>query len=108
MIFGRIRELIGHPGEIVNKARLYDQLVESGDPVSARRTIPILVKYSRMMNNLFADIQKVVPLGVTPHRVLYQGPPGSPTRTLYEEIGEVANRRIRANKQVARNQGVPE
>jgi hypothetical protein len=31
MVFTRIRELIGHPGEIVNKARLYDQLVESGD-----------------------------------------------------------------------------
>jgi len=55
MVFTRIQELIGHPGEIVNKARLYDQLVESGDPVSARQTIPILVKYSRMMNNLFAE-----------------------------------------------------
>jgi hypothetical protein len=90
VVFTRIRELIGHPGEIVNKARLYDQLVESGEPVSARQTIPILVKYSRMMNNLFAEIQKVVQPGGTPHRVLYQGPPGSPTGTLYEEIGEVA------------------
>ena len=26
----------------------------------------------------------------TPRRVLYQGPPGSPTGTLYEEVGEVA------------------
>jgi hypothetical protein len=66
VVFSRIRELIGHPGEIVNKARLYDQLVESGEPVSARQTIPILVKYSRMMNNLIAEIQKVVPLGRTP------------------------------------------
>jgi hypothetical protein len=72
VVFTRIRELIGHPGEIVNKARLYDQLVESRDPVSARQTIPILVKYSRMMNNLFAEIQKVVPLGGTPRRVLYR------------------------------------
>ena len=78
-IFGRIRELVGHPGEIANKARLYDQLVESGDPVSARETIPILVKYSRMMNNLFADIQKVFPPGGTPRRVLYHGLPGLPT-----------------------------
>jgi hypothetical protein len=90
VVFGRIQELIGHPGEIVNKARLYDQLVESGEPVSARQTIPILVKYSRMMNNLFAEIQKVVPPGGTPRRVLYQGPPGSPTGTLYKEVGEVA------------------
>ena len=90
MVFVWIWELIGHPGEIVNKAQLYDQLVESGDPTSARQTIPILVKYSRMMNNLFAEIKKVVPLGGIPPRVPYQGPPGSPTGTLYEEVGEVA------------------
>ena len=90
VIFGRIRELVGHPGEIANKAQLYDQLVESGDPVSARQTIFILVKYSRMMNTLFADIQKILPPGGTLRRVLYEGPPGSPTGTLYEEVGEVA------------------
>jgi hypothetical protein len=90
VVFTQIRELIGHPGKIVNKARLYDQLVEFGDPVFARQTIPILVKYSRMMNNLFTEIQKVVPPGGTLRRVLYQGPPGSPTGTLYEEVGEVA------------------
>jgi hypothetical protein len=90
VVFNQIRELVGHPGEVVNKARLYDQLVESGDPTSARQTIPILVKYSRMMNNLFAEIQKVIPPGGTPRRVPYPGPPGSPTGTLYEEVGEVA------------------
>jgi hypothetical protein len=36
VVFTRIREFIGHPGKIVNKARLYDQLVESEEPVSAR------------------------------------------------------------------------
>jgi hypothetical protein len=71
VVFNRIRELVGHPGEIVNKARLYDQLVESGEPVSARQTILILVKYSRMMNNLFAEIQKMVPPSRTPRKVLY-------------------------------------
>jgi hypothetical protein len=90
VVFARIWELIGHSGKIVNKARLYDQLVESGEPVSARQTISILVKYSRMMNNLFAEIQKVVPPCETLRRVLYQGPPGSPTGTLYEEVGKVA------------------
>jgi hypothetical protein len=90
VVLSRSRELVGHPGKIVNKARLYDQLVESGEPVSARQIIPILVKYSRMMNNLFAEIQKVVPPSGTPRRVLYQGLPGSPTGTLYEVVGEVA------------------
>ena len=32
----------------------------------------------------------MIPPGGTPHKVLYQGPPGSPTGTLYEEIGKVA------------------
>ena len=90
MVFNRIQKFIGNPGEIVNKTRLYDQLVGSGDPVSARQTIPVLVKYSRMMNNLFTDIQKVAPPSRTPRRVLYQGPPGSPTGTFYEAVGEVA------------------
>ena len=42
------------------------------------------------MNNMFEDIQKLVPPGGTPRRVLYQGPPESPTGTLYEVVGEVA------------------
>jgi hypothetical protein len=43
-----------------------------------------------MMNNLFAEIQKVILPGGTPRRVLNPEPPGSPTETLYEEVGEVA------------------
>ena len=33
VVFKRIRELIGQPTEAVTKARLYDQMMESGDPV---------------------------------------------------------------------------
>ncbi len=43
---------------IVNKACLYDQLMESGEPASARQTIPILVKYSRMMKDLLAETRR--------------------------------------------------
>ena len=46
VVFKRIRELIGQPAEVVTKARLYDRLMEFGDPIQARQTIPILVKYS--------------------------------------------------------------
>ena len=35
VVFRRIRELVGQPTEIVNKARMYDQLVGSRDPVTA-------------------------------------------------------------------------
>jgi hypothetical protein len=71
----RVRELVGHPGEVVNKAYLYDQLVESADPVSARQTLQILVKYSRTMRNLFKEIQKIMPPRGTPKRMLDPGPP---------------------------------
>ena len=87
--FRRIRELVGNPAEVVNKAHLYDRLMATGDPASARKTLPILVKYSRTMKDLLAEIQKVVLPGHTPRRVLYQGAPGSPTGTLYEVVGEV-------------------
>ena len=44
LVFSRIRELVGHPGEIVNKAHLYDRMMESGEPTSARQTLSILMK----------------------------------------------------------------
>ena len=54
------------------------------------------------MNNMFADIQKVVPLSRTPRRVLYQGPPESPIVTLYKAMGEVA---VVRNPPIAVDQG---
>ena len=87
--FSRIREMVGNPTEIVNKAHLYDRMMAFGVPASAKHALPILVKYSRTMKDLLAETQKVVPPGGTPRRVLYQGPPGSPIGTLYEVVGEV-------------------
>jgi hypothetical protein len=89
VVLSRVRELLGHPGEVVNKAYLYDQLMESADPASARQTLQILVKYSRSMTDLFKEIQKILPPRGTPKRMLDPGPPGSPTATLYEVVGEV-------------------
>ena len=45
VVFSQIRELVGHPGQIVNKAYLYDRMMESGELASAKKTLPILVKY---------------------------------------------------------------
>ena len=84
-----VRELVGHSGEIVNKARLCDQVMESADPSSARQTHQILLKYSRYMKDLLKEIQKLLPPRGTPGRMLDLGPPGSPTTILYEVIREV-------------------
>ena len=80
---------MGHPGEVVNKAHLYDQLMESADPSSARQTLQILVKYSRFMKDLLKEIQKLLLPSGTPKQMLYPGPTGFPTGTLYEVITEV-------------------
>ena len=89
VVLSRVRELVGHPGEVINKAHLYDQLMESTDPSSARQTLQILVKYFRSIKDLLKEIQKLLPPRGTPRRMLYPGPPGSPTGTLYKVIGEV-------------------
>jgi hypothetical protein len=89
VVFNQIRELVGHPGEVVTKTQLYDQLAESGDPTSTKQAILVLVKYSRRITNMFAEIQKIIASAGTPRRVLYQGTPGSPSGTLYEVVGEV-------------------
>jgi hypothetical protein len=88
VVLSRVRELVGHLGEVVNKAYLYDQLMESVDPASARQALQILVKHSRSMKDVFKEIQKILPRG-TPKRMLDPGPPGSPTATLYEAVEEV-------------------
>jgi hypothetical protein len=90
VVFNRIRELVGNSAEIINKAHLYDRMMASGEPASAKQALPILVKYTQTMKDLLAEIQKVVPPGRTPRRVLCPGLPGSPTGTLYEVVGEVA------------------
>ena len=35
VVLSRVQELVGHPEEVVNKAHLYDQLMEPADPSSA-------------------------------------------------------------------------
>ena len=70
MVLSRVRELVGHPSEIVNKAHLYNQLMESTDLASGQQTLPILVKCSRTMKDLLKEIQKLLPPSGTPRRML--------------------------------------
>ena len=56
MAFSRIREMVGNPAEIVNRAHLYDRMMAFGEPTSAKKALPILVKYSRTIKDLLAEI----------------------------------------------------
>ena len=89
VMLNRVRDLVGHPGEFVNKAHMYDKLMETADPSSVRQTLQILVKYLRLMKDLLKEIQKLLPPRGTPRRMIDPGMPGSPTATLYEVIGGV-------------------
>ena len=61
VVLSQVRELVGHPGEVVNKVLLYDQLMKSADLFSARQTLQILVRYSRSMKVLLKEIEKLLP-----------------------------------------------
>ena len=89
MVINQVRELVGYPGEIVNKAHMYDKLMETVGPSSARQTLQILVKYSRSMKDLLKEIQKLLPPCGPPRHMTDLGLPGSPTGEVYEVVGEV-------------------
>ena len=39
VVLSRVRELMDHSGEVVNKAHIYDHLIETADPSSAQQTL---------------------------------------------------------------------
>ena len=49
--------MVGNPAKIVNKAHLYDGMMASREPAFAKQALPILVKYSRTMKDILAEIQ---------------------------------------------------
>ena len=89
MVLSRVRELVGHPGEVINKAHLYDQLMESVNPSLAREMLQILVKYSRSMKNLLKELKKTPAPTSYPRWIFDPGPPRYPMGTFYEVLGEV-------------------
>jgi hypothetical protein len=89
VMLNRVRELVRHPGEIVNKAHIYDRLMETTNPSSAQQTLQILVKYSLSMKDLLKEIQKLLPPHGNPRRMLDPDNPGSPPANRYEVAGEV-------------------
>ena len=56
VVLNRVQDLVGNPGELVTKAHLYNKLMETEEPSLARKTLQILVKYSRTMKGLLKEI----------------------------------------------------
>ena len=57
----QIREYIGHPGDVVNKAHLFDNEVKKEDHLSVQKILTILVKYGYKMEEMLGLMQKLLP-----------------------------------------------
>ena len=57
----RIWEFIGHRGDVVIKAHLFDNEVKIEDHLSVQKIITILVKYGHKMEATLREIQKLLP-----------------------------------------------
>ena len=57
----QIREFIGHTGDVVTKAHLFDNEVKTKNHFSVRKIITVLVKYSHKMETTLAEMQKLLP-----------------------------------------------
>lgn len=56
IVMNRVQDLVGNPGEVVNKVHLYDKLMETAEFSSSQPTLQILVKYSRSMKDVLKEI----------------------------------------------------
>ena len=59
-ILERIKEVVGTPGDILNKARLFDVDVKTGGEVSTAKIIKVLVNFICRMETALVDIWKIV------------------------------------------------
>ena len=56
----KIQEVIGTPGDMLNKARLFDDDVKIGGEVSTAKIVKVLVSFSMKMDATLAEMQKLV------------------------------------------------
>ena len=60
----QFQSYVGQPGEIVTKARIFDETVAKTLPVIGAKVINIVVDYSSKMEMLLIDMRKLMVLGV--------------------------------------------
>ena len=56
----KIRKVIGTPGDVLNKARIFDDDVKTRGEVSAAKIIKVLVSFSMRMDATLAEMKKLV------------------------------------------------
>ena len=56
----QIREFIGHTGDVVTKAHLFDNEVKTEDHLSVQKIIIVLVKYGHKMETMLVEMWKLL------------------------------------------------
>ena len=56
----RIKEAVGAPGDVFNKARLFDEDIKTEGEVSVAKIVKVLVIFTRKMETALVDICKIV------------------------------------------------
>ena len=59
-----IREIVGHPGDILNKARLFDVYINKEVKITMLKVIAILHGFQKKMEATLGEIRKLVPKSV--------------------------------------------
>ena len=55
-----IREIVGHPGDILNKAKLFDEYINKEIKITIRKVITILPGFHKKMEAALGEIRKLV------------------------------------------------
>ena len=56
----KIWEVIGTPGDVLNKARLFDDDVKTGGEISVAKIVKILVSFSMKMDTMLGEMRKLL------------------------------------------------
>ena len=78
----KIQEVVEIPGDVLNKARLFDNDVKSGRQVSAAEIIPVLVSFMMKMESTLGEMWKLLSGSLVAGSS--QAPPPSPKEPLQE------------------------
>ena len=76
----KIHAFIGYPGDVINKARLYDQCVKQPKTASGAKIMLCMVDYSTKMEKLLKELRALLqPIGVQPEPASTSTPTPGPS-----------------------------
>ena len=59
-VMDQIQEVVGNPGDVLNKVRLFDNDVKTKGQLSVAKIIPILVNFGGKMEVILVEMRKLV------------------------------------------------